>query len=214
MAVHSRKLANSISVWARRPEARAELAAKDWIDSAPDSIEEACSNSDLIVLCAPVERIIEIATLITDGQLNIVAEGPELVIHQSPELLDAMDDWNKQHHGASGLIDRVTASDVTEESAEAQTLSFVREHCVERSAPRATWSVGTNHVTTTRSERGFGIASATGSTTGSSMRWSGASTQLTVTTSHLLPCRSSPSRGWWEGTPRFPCPTCPCAWVW
>jgi len=64
MAVHSRKLANSISVWARRPEARAELAAKEWIDSAPDSIEEACSKSDLIILCAPVERIIEIARTI------------------------------------------------------------------------------------------------------------------------------------------------------
>ena len=61
MAARSKGLADSISVWARRPEARAALASKSWIDSAPESIEEACSGSELIILCAPVERIIEIA---------------------------------------------------------------------------------------------------------------------------------------------------------
>ena len=81
------------------------------------------------------ERIIEMATLITDGELNLVAEGPELVVHQSDELLAAMDDWNQSHHGASGLIDRVRASTVTEADALAQTLDFLKEHCEPKTAP-------------------------------------------------------------------------------
>ena len=60
------------------------------------------------------ERIIELAVLITDGELELVAEGPELVIHQPDELLAAMDAWNTKHHTASGLVDRVRASTVTE----------------------------------------------------------------------------------------------------
>ncbi|MEQ9080212.1 MAG: oligoribonuclease, partial [Sandaracinaceae bacterium] len=71
------------------------------------------------------ERILEIATLVTDGQLNILGEGPELVIHQPDPLLEAMDDWNKKHHGGSGLVNRVKASKVSEEDAEAQTLAFL-----------------------------------------------------------------------------------------
>ena len=54
-----------------------------------------------------VERIIEIATVITDYDLNIVAEGPSLVINQSDDLLDAMDDWNTEHHTKSGLVNDV-----------------------------------------------------------------------------------------------------------
>lgn len=83
------------------------------------------------------ERIIEIATLITDAKLNIIAEGPELVIHQSDELLAAMDEWNTEHHGASGLTERVRASQVSEADAEAQTLEFVAQHCAERTCPLA-----------------------------------------------------------------------------
>jgi oligoribonuclease len=81
------------------------------------------------------ERIIEVAVLVTNGQLEIVAEGPCLVIHQPDELLDAMDDWNKQHHGASGLTDRVRASEVGEAEAEEQVLAFIRAHCPERTTP-------------------------------------------------------------------------------
>ncbi len=81
------------------------------------------------------ERIIEIATLVTDGELNPIAEGPELVVHQSDELLAAMDDWNQSHHGASGLIDRVRSSTVTETDAAEQTLAFLAEHCDPNTAP-------------------------------------------------------------------------------
>lgn len=87
------------------------------------------------------ERIIEMATLITDGQLAIVAEGPELVIHQPDSVLDAMDDWNREHHGSSGLTDRVRASTIDEREAERRTLAFIAEHCGKRTAPLAGNSV-------------------------------------------------------------------------
>ena len=70
------------------------------------------------------ERIIEIATVITDGNLNTIKEGPDLVIHQPDEVLAAMDEWNTSHHGASGLTDRVRRSRISETEAEEQTLSF------------------------------------------------------------------------------------------
>lgn len=75
-----------------------------------------------------VERVLEIAIVITDGQLNTVAEAPVLVVHQSDALLDAMDSWNKGTHGKSGLIDRVKASTMTEEQAEAAMLAFLEQH--------------------------------------------------------------------------------------
>lgn len=83
------------------------------------------------------ERIIEVAALITDGELEIIAEGPNLVVHQASAVLEGMDDWNKRHHGASGLIDRVKASTVTEGEAEAELLAFIKAHCGERTAPLA-----------------------------------------------------------------------------
>ncbi len=81
------------------------------------------------------ERIIEVATIITDGNLTEVAVGPDLVIHQPDELLAAMDEWNRKHHKASGLIDRVKASTVTDGDAEAQTLAFINAHCGPKDRP-------------------------------------------------------------------------------
>jgi len=83
------------------------------------------------------ERIIEIATAITDPSLAIVAEGPSLAIHQPDELLDAMDDWNQEHHRTSGLLDRVRASTVSEAEAEERTLQFIAQYCPAQSAPLA-----------------------------------------------------------------------------
>jgi len=83
------------------------------------------------------ERIIEIAVLITDNALEIVAEGPDLVVHQPESLLEQMDDWNRKHHGASGLTERVRASQVSEAEAEAQVLAFLREHVKQGAAPLA-----------------------------------------------------------------------------
>ncbi|TAK84063.1 MAG: oligoribonuclease [Betaproteobacteria bacterium] len=74
------------------------------------------------------DRIIEMAVLVTDSQLERVAEGPVLVVHQPDEVLDAMDSWNKGTHAKSGLIERVRASTLTEAQAEAQMLAFLAQH--------------------------------------------------------------------------------------
>ncbi len=81
------------------------------------------------------ERIIEMATILTDGNLVEIAVGPDLVIHQSDELLAAMDDWNKKHHGGSGLVERVKASTVTEAEAEEQTIAFINAHVPAKERP-------------------------------------------------------------------------------
>jgi len=74
------------------------------------------------------ERIIEMATLVTDAALEIVAEGPVIAIHQPESLLAAIDDWNQRHHGQSGLLERVRRSPVSETEAEAVTLAFLEAH--------------------------------------------------------------------------------------
>ena len=79
--------------------------------------------------------IIEIATIITDGDLNDVAEGPCVVIGQSEERLTAMDEWNTTHHTASGLLERVRTVGVSPEEAEAVTLAFLERHVEKGQAP-------------------------------------------------------------------------------
>ena len=74
------------------------------------------------------DRILEIAMIVTDGDLNIIAEGPVLVVHQEDAVLDRMDAWNKGTHGKSGLIDKVKASTLTEAEVEAQCIAFLKQH--------------------------------------------------------------------------------------
>jgi len=74
------------------------------------------------------ETIIEIATIITDSEMNILAEGSSLVIHQPDSKLDAMDEWNTTHHGASGLTARVKKSQLGMREAEIQTLDFIKQY--------------------------------------------------------------------------------------
>ncbi|EKD71734.1 MAG: hypothetical protein ACD_46C00112G0005 [uncultured bacterium] len=81
------------------------------------------------------DRIIEIATIVTDSHLNVVAEGPVFAIHQSNELLNGMDDWNTKQHNRSGLVARVQESHVNESQAEAETLAFLRQYVVEGKSP-------------------------------------------------------------------------------
>jgi oligoribonuclease len=81
------------------------------------------------------DYIIEIATIVTDGDLNILAEGPVLAIHQTDDVLAAMDDWNKKQHGKSGLIERVRASRVDETEAERMTMEFFMEFVPANSSP-------------------------------------------------------------------------------
>src|SRR5579871_2362102 len=70
------------------------------------------------------DQIIEIATVVTDKELNVLAEGPVLALHQSDEVLAGMDSWNQRQHGSSGLIERVRASSVTAAEAQRRTLEF------------------------------------------------------------------------------------------
>jgi oligoribonuclease len=72
------------------------------------------------------DKIIEVAVVVTDPHLNVIAEGPVFAIHQSDETLDKMDAWNKGTHGRSGLIDRVKASTVTEADAEVALITFLK----------------------------------------------------------------------------------------
>jgi oligoribonuclease len=74
------------------------------------------------------DRIIEVAVVVTDMQLNVLAEGPVFAIHQSDEVLGKMDAWNKGTHGRSGLIDRVKASTVSEADAEKALIEFLRKY--------------------------------------------------------------------------------------
>src|SRR5262245_51120936 len=82
---------------------------------------------ELTGLLPDVDRIIEIATLITDKHLNVLAEGPALAIHQDEDALELMDDWNRRQHGASGLINRVRNSTANESQAERLTLLFLEQ---------------------------------------------------------------------------------------
>lgn len=80
-------------------------------------------------------RIIEIATVVTDKELTVLAEGPMLAIHQPDEVLAAMDEWNTRQHASSGLTERVRSSRIFEQEAEQQTLEFLRQHVDQGTSP-------------------------------------------------------------------------------
>lgn len=94
-----------------------------WIDLEMTGLD--CQN----------DSIIEIATIVTDGELNVVAEGPVSAIHQPDPILAAMDEWNTRQHGASGLVERVKASQTTTRQAEQATLAFLRQHVAAKASP-------------------------------------------------------------------------------
>lgn len=81
------------------------------------------------------DRIIEIATAVTDSNLNILAEGPVFAIHQSDELLATMDEWNTKQHNGSGLVARVKDSLVNEQQAESETLNFLQQYVTAGKSP-------------------------------------------------------------------------------
>jgi oligoribonuclease len=81
------------------------------------------------------DRVLEVAIVITDSYLNTVAEAPVLVLHQSDEVLAAMDDWNKSTHGKSGLVDRVKVSTLDERDAEDQLVRFLSDYVPPRISP-------------------------------------------------------------------------------
>jgi oligoribonuclease len=83
----------------------------------------------------PTDTILEIASVITNNNLDVIAQGPEFVIHQPDSVLEAMDDWNKRQHGGSGLVESVRQSQITLASAAEKTLAFVAEYCKPKTAP-------------------------------------------------------------------------------
>ncbi|MFH1816195.1 MAG: oligoribonuclease [Pseudomonadota bacterium] len=81
------------------------------------------------------DRVIELACVVTDAHLEVVAEGPVIVVHQSDEVLAGMDKWNTSTHGKSGLTERVRASTVTEAAAETDMIAFLNQYLPERTSP-------------------------------------------------------------------------------
>ena len=111
------------------PEAPAvpELARHDqnliWVDM------------EMTGLDPMTDRIIEIAVVVTDAQLHVRVEGPVIAVHQSDEVLNRMDAWNKGTHGRSGLIDRVKASTIDEDAAQLQVIEFLRKYVSAKASP-------------------------------------------------------------------------------
>jgi oligoribonuclease len=96
------------------------------------------------------DRIIEIATVVTDAELNVLAEGPSMAIHQAETLLDGMDDWNTTHHGNSGLAERVRKSTINEQQASQATLEFLQQWVPKGQSPMCGNTVGQDRRFLTR----------------------------------------------------------------
>jgi oligoribonuclease len=92
-------------------------------------------DMEMTGLFPDTDRIIEVALVITDNELNTVAEAPVLVVHQPASVLDAMDKWNQSTHGKSGLIDKIKLSTLDEATVEAQMLEFLKEYVPIRTSP-------------------------------------------------------------------------------
>ena len=88
------------------------------------------------------DTIIEIATIVTDGDLNVLAEGPNLVIHQSKDVMDNMNAWCRKHHGDSGLTDNVLSSTISMAEAERLTLEFIKPYIIKGKSPLCGNSIG------------------------------------------------------------------------
>ncbi|HVR40225.1 MAG TPA: oligoribonuclease [Thermoanaerobaculia bacterium] len=114
----------------KRPKPKRSRKYLVWID---------CEMTGLDPM---TDVLLEIATIITNYDLEIIAKGPVLAIHQSEAKLARMDAWNKRTHGKSGLLTRVREEGVSVEDAEKQTLAFVRRHCYVKTAPLCGNSIG------------------------------------------------------------------------
>ena len=119
--------APSANIPTNQPQAEATLAKSDdnlvWIDC------------EMTVLDPEKERLLEIAVVVTGPHLTPRIEGPVCVIHQSDELLDKMDAWNKGTHGRSGLIDKVKTSTTSEQDAEEAILTFIKKYVSKNASP-------------------------------------------------------------------------------
>ena len=118
----------------------AEVAANPVLAKHDDNL--VWLDCEMTGLDPEKERIIEIAVIVTSPDLAVRVPGPVLVIHQSQQLLDGMDAWNKGTHGRSGLIDKVKASSTTEADAEKQILAFLRKYVSKGKSPMCGNTIG------------------------------------------------------------------------
>ncbi|MCH6572687.1 MAG: oligoribonuclease [Proteobacteria bacterium] len=102
---------------------------------AADSLNLIWIDLEMTGLMTDSDRIIEIATVVTDKELNLIAEGPVFAIHQDEQRMDGMDDWNTKQHGKSGLTQRVRESMVSEAKAERETIAFLQQHVLAGKSP-------------------------------------------------------------------------------
>ena len=86
-------------------------------------------------LLPDTDRIIEIATIVTNTDLQVIAEGPVMAVHQPKSIMEAMDDWNRKHHGQNGLIERVRLSPYGESEAEQIVVNFLQQYCERGHSP-------------------------------------------------------------------------------
>ena len=110
--------------------------------SRPNEMNLVWVDMEMTGLEPDTDKIIEVAVIVTDAQLNVLAEGPVFVIHQSDETLDKMDAWNKGTHGRSGLIDKVKASTVTEAEAEQALIEFLKPYVPAGKSPMCGNTIG------------------------------------------------------------------------
>ena len=110
--------------------------------SAPNEMNLVWIDMEMTGLNPDHDRVIELAAIVTDAELNVLAEGPVFTIHQSDQVLDGMDAWNKGTHGRSGLIDKVRASVLSEAQAEEQLLAFLAQYVPKATSPMCGNTIG------------------------------------------------------------------------
>ena len=113
----------------------ADAAAAPSLPGRPDETRLVWVDMEMSGLKPEIDRIIEIAVIVTDSELNVLAEGPVFAIHQPEAVLAGMDSWNQATHGRSGLTDRVRASRITETVAQQRLLEFLRDWVPAGKAP-------------------------------------------------------------------------------
>ena len=116
-------------------ETQPEQSQINGMKRRPDELNLIWVDLEMTGLDPETDRIIEVAMVVTDPDLNVLGEAPVFAIHQSDEILNGMDAWNKGTHGRSGLIDRVRASNVTEAMAEDALIEFLRHYVPKGKSP-------------------------------------------------------------------------------
>ncbi len=117
-------------------------SATETVAQRPNEMNLVWVDMEMTGLEPDTDRIIEVAVVVTDMHLNVLAEGPVFAIHQSDETLDKMDNWNKGTHGRSGLIERVKASTVTEAQAEEELIAFMKKWVPKGKSPMCGNTIG------------------------------------------------------------------------